>query len=403
MEFKNREFIPFLLGGDINTYSVARAFYEEYQVKTYVCGKFATGPSYKSKITEYKADIKIDTDEVFLKTVNGFADEHRDKKIILIGCGDSYVALISKHKSELRENIIAPYIDFELMNSLQQKETFYKLCEENNVAYPKTYVYTKEIGLEFEPPFDFPMILKPSDSINYWEHAFDTQKKVYIIKDKEELISVISEIYEAGYEKELILQDMIPGNDEYMRVLTCYSNKNAKVKMMCLGHVMLEEHTPHGMGNHSVIVTEPEIGPLMAVKDLLEKINYVGFSNFDIKFDKRDGKYKFFEINTRQGRSNYYVTNSGLNIAKYIVEEYIYNRELEFEAPKEEYLWMVVPKKVAFKHIKEESNRNKIKELINTNKWVNPIFKKSDNGLHRTLRMLKTHFKQFGYYDKYYK
>ena len=36
MEFKDREFIPVLLGGDINTYSVARAFYEQYQVKTYM-------------------------------------------------------------------------------------------------------------------------------------------------------------------------------------------------------------------------------------------------------------------------------------------------------------------------------------------------------------------------------
>ena len=34
MEFKEREFIPVLLGGDINTYSVARAFYEQYQVKS---------------------------------------------------------------------------------------------------------------------------------------------------------------------------------------------------------------------------------------------------------------------------------------------------------------------------------------------------------------------------------
>ena len=40
MEFKDREFIPVLLGGDINTYSVARAFYEQYQVKTYIFGKF---------------------------------------------------------------------------------------------------------------------------------------------------------------------------------------------------------------------------------------------------------------------------------------------------------------------------------------------------------------------------
>ena len=42
MNFKERDFIPMLFGGDINTYSVARAFYERYKVKSYTFGKFAT-------------------------------------------------------------------------------------------------------------------------------------------------------------------------------------------------------------------------------------------------------------------------------------------------------------------------------------------------------------------------
>ena len=73
MDFKDQPFIPMLFGGDINTYSVARAFYEEYQVKTYVFGKFPSGPSYNSNIIEYHADLKIDTDDVFMKTVRDFA------------------------------------------------------------------------------------------------------------------------------------------------------------------------------------------------------------------------------------------------------------------------------------------------------------------------------------------
>ena len=117
-----------LFGGDINTYSVARAFYERYKVKSYTFGKFATGPSYQSRIIEYTPNPKIDTDEVFMKTVKSFCSKHADKTVVLVGCGDSYVALISKHKNELPKNTIAPYIDFDLMNSLQQKETFYKLC-----------------------------------------------------------------------------------------------------------------------------------------------------------------------------------------------------------------------------------------------------------------------------------
>ena len=402
MEFKNREFIPVLLGGDINTYSVARAFYEQYQVKTYIFGKFPTGPSYNSRIIEYHANPKIDTDDFFLKTVNGFANNHNDKKIILIGCGDSYVALVSKHKAELADNIIAPYIEFELMDSLQQKDTFYKLCEKHGVDYPGTLIYDKTMGMEFPMNFTFPVILKPSDSISYWEHPFATQNKVYTIKDRPELEKVIGEIYDAGYTDKLVIQDMIPGNDEYMRVLTCYSNKDGKVKMMCLGHVLLEEHTPHGLGNHALIITEPHAELMENVKNLLEDLNYIGFSNFDIKYDKRDGKYKFFEINTRQGRSNYYVTGSGFNVAKYIVEEYIYGKDQELEIAKEERLWMVVPKAVAFKYVKDEALKAKMRKLLKEKKMVNPVFMKGDLKPKRFLAMVKTHFSHFVKFKKYY-
>lgn len=403
MEFKEREFIPVLLGGDINTYSVARAFYEQYQVKSYVFGKYQTGPSYNSQITIYEGNPAIDTDDYFMKRITKFAGEHSDKKILLIGCGDSYVALASRHKDELPENVIAPYIDFELMDSLQQKERFYELCEKHGVDYPKTIVYKQEMGLDFPCEFPYPVILKPSNSIAYWEHPFETQNKIYKIKDRKELEKVITEIYDAGYDDDLIIQDMIPGNDEYMRVLTSYSDQNGKVKMMCLGHVLLEEHTPHGLGNHAVIITEPNEELMGRVKNLLEDLHYVGFSNFDIKYDKRDGTYRFFEINTRQGRSNYYVTGSGFNVAKYFVEDYIYHRELPYEEAKEEHLWMTVPKGVAYKHVKNPEYVAKMKKLISEGKMVNPVFKKGDLKLNRFLRMVKTHLKQYKYFDTYYK
>ena len=84
------------------------------------------------------------------------------------------------------------------------------------------------MSMDFTIDFPYPVILKPSDSIKYWEHPFDTQKKVYTIRSRQELNSVIKEIYDAGYDDDLIIQDMIPGNDEYMRVLTSYSDKTER-------------------------------------------------------------------------------------------------------------------------------------------------------------------------------
>ena len=111
LQFTEREFIPVLLGGDINAYSVARAFYEEYQVKSLVFGKYQTGPVYRSQIIDYTPNVDIDTMPVMLKTVNGIAQAHADKTIVLVGCGDNYVALVAQAKDahELADNIVAPY------------------------------------------------------------------------------------------------------------------------------------------------------------------------------------------------------------------------------------------------------------------------------------------------------
>ena len=136
MNFKERDFIPMLFGGDINTYSVARAFYERYKVKSYTFGKFATGPSYQSRIIEYTPNPKIDTDEVFMKTVKSFCSKHADKTVVLVGCGDSYVALISKHKNELPKNTIAPYIDFDLIE--KNPKWYLGASDPTNLLFPIT-------------------------------------------------------------------------------------------------------------------------------------------------------------------------------------------------------------------------------------------------------------------------
>ena len=403
LTFTEREFIPVMLGGDINTYSVSRAFYEKYNVKCHVFGKYPTGPSYGSRIIEYEADPRIETDEYFVKRMNGFASEHKDKTIILVGCGDTYVALCSKHKNELAENIITPYIDYDLMHSLQMKETFYGLCDKWGIDYPGTVIYDRSMGDDFEMNFPYPVIMKPSNGIQYWEHPFDTQKKVYTIHDHAEMISVLNDIYGAGYTDKMIIQDMIPGNDEYMRVLTSYSDRNGKVKMMCLGHVLLEEHTPHGLGNHALIITEPNKELMDRVKNLLESMNYVGFSNFDIKYDTRDGKFKFFEINTRQGRSNFYVTGSGFNVAEYITEDFFYGKELPLKYAGEEHLWTVVPKGVALKYVKDPGLKARMKKLWSSGEVVNPVFLKGDSKPDRMYRMIRTYFSHYVKFRKYYK
>ena len=395
------EFVPVLLGSDINAYSMARAFHEAYGVKTIVYGMFPASVCAGSRIIDYRVREHNDRVDKVLENVTEVAREFPDKKILVLGCGDNYLNAISANLPRYPENVIAPYVSLDMLETLIHKEKFYELCDRYGIDHPATVVYHKGMGHAFELPFDGPFVVKPAESDTYWKHPFPTQKKAYILQTRAEVDAVIDQIYGAGYEDALILQDFIPGDDSYMRVLTNYSDRNGKVKLMCMGHVLLEEHTPHGIGNHAVILTEPCGEIAEKIRAFLEDIGYVGFSNFDIKYDQRDGKYKVFEINCRQGRSNYYVTGAGYNIAKLLVEDRVEGKDLPFVLADNPSLWRVVPRKVAFRYIVSDYHQE-MKDLMRQGREVRPLFYHKDRPLLRTLRMEKNLLGHFQKFKRYY-
>ena len=390
-------FQPLLFGGDINVYSVARAFHEAYGVKSVCFGKFPSGPAYQSAIIDYRVCAQNEEAEAFCQNVSAVAAEFSDKTVLLIACGDSYVKLAAENKDKFPANVIAPYVSGELINTLIHKERFYELCDQHGIDYPDTFIYRKEMGEDFDLPFEAPYICKPSNGVAYWEHPFSGNEKVFKCKTRDELLRVLEKVYASGYPDSMIIQDFIPGDDTFMRVQTNYSDQNGRVTLMCLGHVLLEEHTPHGIGNHAVILTEKNEELSLKIKGFLEAIDFRGFSNFDIKFDQRDGKYKVFEINCRQGRSNFYVTGAGYNIARYLVKDLVEGEELPFEIADKESLWHVVPKKVCFDYI-VPAYHGAMKAQISGGRACNPLFYKVDGGFMRRLRMLKN---QLGHFKKY--
>lgn len=395
MKFKKQQFVPLLFAGDIGSYSMARAFYDAYKVRSIVYGKLYTGPNCNSKISDYRALEDIEKEDVFLSTVNKIATDFKDKKILIIPCGDSYVSLVAKLKEKFAKNVVTIDTDYNQIQELTLKENFYNLCKKYNLDYPKTFVYSRDMGEKIEHGFPYPLILKPSNGIKYWEHPFETQRKVYKIHNEEQLHKVIKEIYDAGYPDKLIIQDMIPGDDTFMYVLTGYSDRKGKVKLLALGNVLREEHTPHGMGNHSVIINDVNEEISNKIQKFVEDIKYVGFFNFDIKYDTRDKKYKFFEINTRQGRSNYYVTGAGYNLAEYVVREYIENKELDFTLATNKKLWLVIPMVLALIFINSNKYRKEMILLILKGDVINPVFNIKDMGFIRFLRFFKTHISHF--------
>ena len=171
---------------------------------------------------------------------------------------------------------------------------------------------------------------------------------------------------------------------------------------MALAHVMMEERTPHGIGNSAMQINEYNEELSMVLKDFLENIGYEGFSTFDIKYDSRDKKFKVLEVNLRQGRSNFFVTGAGYNIAKYVVEDYVFNKETDLTIARAENLWTVVPISIGYKYIKDKVYVDKIKELAGQGRMVNPLFLEGDNNIKRLLFLYKNNISQYLKFKKYY-
>ncbi len=78
-------FQPLLFGGDINVYSVARAFHEAYGVKSICFGKFASGPAYGSSIIDYRVCPQNEDGETFRQNVAAVAEEPLLIQLLLSG------------------------------------------------------------------------------------------------------------------------------------------------------------------------------------------------------------------------------------------------------------------------------------------------------------------------------
>ena len=358
---------PVLLGADLNCYNFARAFHEAYGVESYAFGRYEISATKKSKIINFTVVPDIDNEETMVKTLTEFARQHEGEELYLFGCTDDYAAMIIRCASKLPQ-FIAPCPKESLYTLIQKKAEFYEVCEKYGIPYPKTVVLTERTPAseltEKKLGFEYPIVIKPSSSVDYWKFPFDGMKKVYFAKNPDHAERIIDEIYHSGYSEKMILQERIEGGDSSMRVFTAFSDKNGKVRAMCLGHTMIEEHTPKGLGNHAAIVTEPvsELPCAMAIKNMLEDMGYTGFSNFDLKFTGKEGDFRAFEINLRQGRSNYYVTSCGMNIARLAVEKWDDGKD-DCVLNENEHFWHHVPASVAFTYTEDKALVEKAKKL----------------------------------------
>ena len=400
-------FFPIVLGSDENAYGDVRLFREAFGIRPLILCQRLLIPTQHSKLFDYRCIKDFDCDEVFVPTLKAILHEMKEQydALLVIACSDYYANLMSRYYDEFEGLIANRFSPLSLLEQFETKDKFYRLCEKHGMPYPKTVVCEPEERLTVVDslPFDFPIVVKPenSNATEYLHLSFEGKKKVYFLYSREEFLDVAQRLDQVNYRGKLIIQEFIEGGDDAMRVVNSYSDNEGRVRASSLGQPLLEEYAPYTLGNYAAIISRREERVYAEVKAFLEKIGYVGFSNFDMKYDKKNDRYVLFEINPRLGRSSFFVRASGINMMKELYDACV--EEKAFTAVhygEKEAMWSNVPMGILKKYVKNPILKKEIKTLSSTCLYT--LFTKGDLSPKRVYRIARYYLSHYKNYKRYY-
>lgn len=233
----------------------------------------------------------------WLDFMKNLAGEMRSKPV-LIPSSDLYVTAIAKARDVLKDYyILNPGVETQAL--LAEKQTQYKMAFEHGMPMPLTQMIGDMEELErLATKISYPCLIKPWH-FREWE-SFPPghplyYKKVYVANNQGELLD--------GYRMaetinpNVVIQEIILGADTNKRVyLSCYDANGARIARAMFRELRC---VPFQFGPASV--SEPYVDEEadQICNHFLQKINYKGICEIEVKRDDRDGKVKLIEANPR--------------------------------------------------------------------------------------------------------
>ncbi|SIN78769.1 Predicted ATP-dependent carboligase, ATP-grasp superfamily [Acetomicrobium flavidum] len=333
-----------ILGGYINGYSIARTIYETYGIMSYIFD-YRSHFSSKSKIVYYKIVPNPRYVDKFLEYMICFGNKNKERNNILFVTNDEWLVPLAKHKEELEKYYMYTFSDWNIIEKLTIKKNLYQLCENIKIPYPHT-MFIDQCNIDNIKLLEYPILIKPSNVVCYINTI--QGKRNNIFNNYSDAIQFLNKCFQK-YNDLFIAQEYIPGGVENLYTATTYSNKNAVLKGISIGHKLSQYPPEAGTMTAGLTKYVDEIEKL--TEKLLKSSNYYGIANTEYKYDKRDNLYKIMEINPRPGIWNYSALKSGVNLFRLLIDDLICEHRKEsannidtIVRGKESIVWFVTPK-----------------------------------------------------------
>ncbi len=218
---------------------------------------------------------------------------------------DFSAAILSKHKAEFSSYAKVASNDWHLYDLAQDKLKTMKVCMDNGIPCPITLFSINSLDDIKVSGMKYPIVAKPR--ISYGAVGFK------VITSEEELGCFISKVDL----KEYLFQEYIPQTDvQFEAAMFIDDNNGVKSSLVFTKNRWFP--IQGGSSTLNITVDRPDI--VDTCSKLLRTIGWRGCADIDLIQDPRDGVAKVMEINPRVSGSVKICFESGINLAKQIIE-----------------------------------------------------------------------------------
>lgn len=365
------DILPVILGGDIGVYALGREFFEAYGAKSVCIIPEPIKAIELSAIFDVRAEDP--TVQNVTRIVGELAAQHPNKKLVVVANTDAYVKVLEACKPDFPNNAYCPLPPREVVERVSNKVTFAELCQKYGLDTPQTEVVSLAGEDDIAPStLAFPVVAKPADSAEFFHLHYQGFRKAYCIESQADLDDLWRRLREAKFEGDMLVQEMIEGDDTSMDVLTVYINQQGKPAMYANMQVLLQDHAPTMIGNYVALVTRPRPELWEKVGAMLAAEGYRGFANFDIKHDAKTGRTVFLDFNPRVGRASYSVCASGVNPMRVLVSDVVDGASGRVLKATDPAVYTLVAKPLLMRYLQDPELRQEVEGLFDEGRAIDP-------------------------------
>jgi predicted ATP-grasp superfamily ATP-dependent carboligase len=188
------------------------------------------------------------------------------------------------------------------------KTQFYPSVRAHGIPHPRTLLLQDMPLDEIPQHLSFPVFVRPAQTLLFGAHF---RGKGFVAGNVRELRGYLQRAQDA--QLNVLVQEVIPGPTTAGYAIEGYIDHGGRV-IMCFATQKIRQ--PSMFSNTTIDVTIPRAhlkGFDIVILDYLRQMGYRGLFGAEMKWDARDGQFKFLEVNARCMGGNYQGAACGVN------------------------------------------------------------------------------------------